>query len=220
MYVPAHFSADDDSVHELLSRNQAADLVTAGPDGLEATMLPFVYDRERATLQGHFARNNDHWRHADGREALVIVRGPDSYVTPSWYASKAEHGRVVPTWNYVVAHVHGTVTIHDDTAWLDDLVRRLTDHHEGRRAAPVVGRRRAGEVHRGTAARDRRRRGGDLPRRGQVQAQPEPARGRRRRCGRGPAIRGRRARRRRRPGASARPKLGNTNVLDRHTQET
>ena len=58
MYVPAHFSADDDSVHELLSRNQAADLVTAGPDGLDATMMPFLYDRERATLQGHFARNS------------------------------------------------------------------------------------------------------------------------------------------------------------------
>jgi transcriptional regulator len=136
MYVPAHFAPTDGAVDELLSRNDAADLVTAGPDGLEATMLPFVYDRERATLQGHFARNNDHWRHVDGREALVIVRGSDSYVTPSWYASKAEHGRVVPTWNYVVAHVHGTATIHDDTVWLDDLVRRLTDHHEGRRPTP------------------------------------------------------------------------------------
>jgi transcriptional regulator len=136
VYVPTHFMPDDDAVDELLSRYDAADLVTAGPDGLEATMLPFVYDRERAVLQGHFARNNDHWRHVDGREALVIVRGPDFYVTPSWYASKVEHGRVVPTWNYVVAHVHGTVTIHDDTAWLDDLVRRLTDHHEGPRQAP------------------------------------------------------------------------------------
>ncbi len=136
MYIPTHFAAEDDAIHELLSHHGAADLVTAGPEGLEATMLPFVYDRERGTLQGHFARNNEHWHHVDGREALVIVRGPDFYVTPSWYASKAEHGRVVPTWNYVVAHVHGTVTIHDDTAWLGDLVRRLTDHHEGRRSAP------------------------------------------------------------------------------------
>ncbi|MBJ7340647.1 FMN-binding negative transcriptional regulator [Mycolicibacterium sp.] len=136
MYVPNHFAPDDEAVHELLSRNGAADLVTVGPMGLEATLLPFVYDRARATLQGHFARNNEHWRHVDGREALVIVRGPDYYVTPSWYASKAEHGRVVPTWNYVVAHVHGTATIHDDTAWLGDLVRRLTEHHEGRRPAP------------------------------------------------------------------------------------
>ncbi|MET0475140.1 MAG: FMN-binding negative transcriptional regulator [Mycobacterium sp.] len=137
MYVPSHFAPDDDAVRDLLSRQRAADLVTAGPDGLEATTLPFHYDRERNTLQGHFARNNDHWRSADGREALVIVRGDgDAYVTPTWYASKAEHGRVVPTWNYVVAHVHGSVTIHDDPEWLADLVRRLTDHHEAGRAVP------------------------------------------------------------------------------------
>jgi transcriptional regulator len=136
MYVPTHFAPDDEAVHELLSHHGAADLVTAGPDGLEATMLPFIYDRERRALQGHFARNNDHWRRVDGQEALVIVRGPDAYVTPEWYASKAEHGRVVPTWNYVVAHVHGTVTIHDDPAWVGDLVRRLTDHHEAGRPAP------------------------------------------------------------------------------------
>lgn len=136
MYVPGYFAPDDDAVHQLLSQQRAADLVTAGENGLEATMLPFVYDRDRATLQGHFARNNEHWRHVDGREALVIIRGPDFYVTPGWYASKAEHGRVVPTWNYVVAYVHGTATIHDDTVWLGDLVRRLTDHHEERRPAP------------------------------------------------------------------------------------
>jgi transcriptional regulator len=136
MYVPAHFAADDDAVDDLLSRQRAADLVTAGPAGLEATMLPFVYDRDAGTLAGHFARNNEHWRHVDGSQALVIVRGPDCYVTPSWYPSKAEHGRVVPTWNYVTAHVHGTVTIRDDVVWLADLVRRLTDHHERARAVP------------------------------------------------------------------------------------
>ena len=136
MYVPTHFAPDDEAVHELLAHHGAADLVTAGPDGLEATMLPFLYDRERAALLGHFARSNDHWRHVDGVRALVIVRGPDSYITPTWYASKAEHGRVVPTWNYVVANVHGTVTVHDDTDWLADLVRRLTDHHEDGRPEP------------------------------------------------------------------------------------
>ncbi|MET0456106.1 MAG: FMN-binding negative transcriptional regulator [Mycobacterium sp.] len=136
MYVPTHFAPDDEAVRDLLINHGAADLVTSGSEGLQATMLPFLYDHDRATLQGHFARNNDHWRHVDGAEALVIVRGPDSYVTPTWYASKAEHGRVVPTWNYVTAHVHGVVTIHDDTAWLADLVRRLTDHHEQQRPAP------------------------------------------------------------------------------------
>jgi transcriptional regulator len=99
-------------------------------------MLPFVHDREHGTLLGHFARNNDHWERADGQRCLVIVRGPDAYISPSWYASKAEHGRVVPTWNYVTAHVHGTVTVHDDVEWLADLVRRLTDLHEADRPDP------------------------------------------------------------------------------------
>ena len=136
MYVPTHFAADDQDVQQLLAHHGAADLVTQGPDGLEATLLPFVHDADRRTLSGHFARNNDHWRRADGQRCLVIVRGPDSYVSPSWYASTAEHGRVVPTWNYMTAHVHGTVTVHDDVDWLDDLVRRLTRLHEAGRPAP------------------------------------------------------------------------------------
>ncbi|RZT83666.1 PaiB family negative transcriptional regulator [Pseudonocardia sediminis] len=136
MYVPTHFAPTDDDVRELLAHPGAADLVTSGPDGLDATMLPLVHDAGTGTLLGHVARNNDHWRRADGQSALVIVRGPDSYVSPAWYASKAEHGRVVPTWNYVTAHVHGTVTIHDDVDWLDRLVRRLTDLHETGRTDP------------------------------------------------------------------------------------
>jgi transcriptional regulator len=99
-------------------------------------MLPFVYDAERRTLQGHVARNNPQWQLPVLGEALVIVRGADSYITPSWYASKAEHGRVVPTWNYLTAHVYGTVTVHDDPVWLDGLVRRLTDKHEANRPQP------------------------------------------------------------------------------------
>jgi transcriptional regulator len=99
-------------------------------------MLPLLHDPGQGTLLGHFARNNDHWKRADGLPCLVIVRGPDSYISPNWYASKAEHGRVVPTWNYVTAHVHGHVTIHDDVDWLDSLVRRLTDAHEADRSAP------------------------------------------------------------------------------------
>ncbi|WP_224392296.1 FMN-binding negative transcriptional regulator [Pseudonocardia sp. ICBG1293] len=136
MYVPAHFAPTDEDVRQLLDRPGAADLVTAGPEGLDATLLPFVHDRGRGSLLGHLARNNDHWTRADGRQGLVIVRGPDSYVSPSWYASTAEHGRVVPTWNYVTAHVRGTVVVHDDIAWLEDVVRRLTDLHEAGRAAP------------------------------------------------------------------------------------
>ena len=134
--MPSAFAPTDEAVDALLLRHRAADLVTVGPDGLTATMLPFLYDEERRTLRGHLARNNDHWRSADGAAALVIVRGPDAYVSPSWYATKAEHGRVVPTWNYVTAHVHGVVAVHDDPAWVADLVRELTDRHEAGLAAP------------------------------------------------------------------------------------
>jgi transcriptional regulator len=136
MYVPSHFAPDAAAVDELLSRHGAADLITATPDGPRATMLPFVYDRERRALLGHFARNNDHWQQPVLGEALVIVRGPDSYISPSWYASKVEHGRVVPTWNYVTAHVRGALSIHDDVDWVADLVRRLTDQHEAGRDTP------------------------------------------------------------------------------------
>ena len=94
-------------------------------------------------------------------EALAIVRGPDAYITPGWYASKAEHGRVVPTWNYVTAHVYGRLVVHDDPVWTEDLVRRLTAKHEAYREPPVVGGRRAARVHRGAAAGDRRGRARD-----------------------------------------------------------
>ncbi|TCC52957.1 FMN-binding negative transcriptional regulator [Kribbella capetownensis] len=136
MYVPAHFAADDEAMHELLARHRAADLVTMTPDGLVATMLPFIYDRSRNVLLGHFARNNDHWKQPVLVDALVIVRGPDAYVSPAWYASKREHGRVVPTWNYITAHVHGTMTVYDDPAWVENVVRRLSDLHEAGRAEP------------------------------------------------------------------------------------
>ncbi len=133
MYVPTHFAADDDAIRDLLIHHGAADLVTATPNGLVATFLPFVYDPavdEHGALLGHVARNNDHWRQAVLGDALVIVRGPDAYVSPSWYASKAEHGRVVPTWNYVTAHVYGRLVVHDDPVWVEAFVRRLTDKHE------------------------------------------------------------------------------------------
>ena len=130
MYVPAHFAATDEDVRELLANHGAADLVTATADGLVATLLPFVYDESRHALLGHVARNNDQWQRPVLGEALVIVRGPDAYISPSWYASKAEHGRVVPTWNYVTAHVYGTLTVHDDPEWVGDIVRRLTARHD------------------------------------------------------------------------------------------
>lgn len=139
MYVPDHFRPDDDAVRELLANHGAADLVTLTDTGLVATMLPFVHDEdagEHGALLGHLARNNDQWRRPARGESLVIVRGPDAYVTPSWYASKREHGRVVPTWNYVTAHVYGELVVHDDPAWVEALVRRLTERHEAAREQP------------------------------------------------------------------------------------
>lgn len=133
MYVPAHFTPDDDAVRELLLRHGAADLITATERGLVATLVPFIHDPVAGTLRGHLARNNEQWRLPVVGEALVVVRGPDAYVSPSWYASKAEHGRVVPTWNYVTAHVHGTVEFRDDPAWVGGVVRELTDKHEAGR---------------------------------------------------------------------------------------
>ncbi|OBI13644.1 transcriptional regulator [Mycobacterium sp. E2327] len=133
MYIPAHFAADEQAVDDLLTHHGAADLITATAEGVVATMLPFVYDRGAGTLRGHLARNNDQWRRPAVGEALVIVRGPDAYVSPAWYASKAEHGRVVPTWNYVTAHVYGRLTVHDDPAWVEQNVRELTGRHEAGR---------------------------------------------------------------------------------------
>src|SRR5690349_14212853 len=136
MYIPAHFAADDATVQELLARHGAADLITLTEDGMLATMLPFAYDPaagEHGTLLGHVARNNGQWRKPALGESLAIIRGPDAYVSPSWYAAKAEHGRVVPTWNYVTAHVYGQLIVHDDPAWVEDVVRRLTAKHEAAR---------------------------------------------------------------------------------------
>jgi transcriptional regulator len=139
MYIPAHFAPDDAMVGELLHKHGAADLVTLTADGLLATMLPFIYlpgVGEHGALHGHLARSNSQWKLPAQGEALVIVRGPDAYITPNWYASKAEHHRVVPTWNYVTAHVYGRLVVHDDPAWVEGLVRRLTAKHESGMAEP------------------------------------------------------------------------------------
>jgi transcriptional regulator len=136
MYIPAHFAVDAAAVRDLLARHGAADLITLTAGGLLATMLPFAYEPaagDHGALHGHVARNNDQWRKPAQGESLAIVRGPDAYVSPSWYAAKAEHGRVVPTWNYVTAHVYGQLVVHDDPAWVEDVVRRLTAKHEAAR---------------------------------------------------------------------------------------
>jgi transcriptional regulator len=133
MYIPAHFAASPEAIRDLLTRPAAANLITMTPRGLLATLLPFTYEPsigEHGALQGHVARNNTQWSEPVIGESLVIIQGADSYISPSWYASKAEHGRVVPTWNYSTAHVYGNLVIHDDPDWLGNQVRSLTDLHE------------------------------------------------------------------------------------------
>ena len=136
LYVPRFNVMDPDAVRPFVATVATAQLVTVGADGLpDATFLPVLWDGD--CLVGHLARANAHWRRiVDGSPALAIVTGPDTYVSPSWYAAKAEHGKVVPTWNYSVVHLRGTIAVHDDPAWVRSLVTRLTDHHEQPREEP------------------------------------------------------------------------------------
>ncbi len=127
MYVPSHFAASSSLLASLLDAGALATLVTSGAGGLQATPLPLLL--VDGALQGHVARNNPQWQDS-GSEALVIVSGPDAYVSPNWYESTREHGRVVPTWNYQVVHVYGRLVAHDSSSWTADLVRRLTARYE------------------------------------------------------------------------------------------
>ncbi len=144
MYIPAHFEPDPETVTDLLLNHGAGDLITSTEAGLLATMLPFLFDPPGSrtdtgplgSLVGHVARNNGQWRTPASGQGLAILHGPDGYISPAWYETKREHGRVVPTWNYLTAHVYGQLVIHDDVAWLEVLVRRLTEKHESSRVEP------------------------------------------------------------------------------------
>jgi len=139
VYVPRFNALDDDAAVDALIRTVGAgDLVTADADGVPyATRLPLVWLREESRVIAHMALANPHWRTlTDGGAALIVVTGPQAYVSPSWYEAKAEHGRVVPTWNYSRVELRGTVRVHREAAWLRDAVTRLTDLHEQRRAQP------------------------------------------------------------------------------------
>ena len=140
MYVPPAFRMDDlPDLHAAIRAARLATLVTSTADGLMATPLPLLLSPEEGpmgTLYGHLARANPQWNTPPLHEALVIFPGPDAYVSPSWYATKQEHGRVVPTWNYVAVHAHGTPEFFEDEARLLDVVERLTDHYEAPRAEP------------------------------------------------------------------------------------
>jgi transcriptional regulator len=137
VYVPRFNALDDrDEIRRLVASVGVAQLVTVSGDGRpEATLLPLLWDDDRLVF--HVARANPHWRSIrPGAPALAVVTGPDAYVSPAWYASKAEHGRVVPTWNYSAVHFTGRVEVHEDPAWLIDAVARLTDTHERHRTEP------------------------------------------------------------------------------------
>ena len=136
LYLPHDNVMASDDVRPFVSAIGTAQLVTVGTDGApDATFLPVLWEGD--SLVGHVARANAHWRRmVEGAPALAIVTGPETYVSPSWYATKVEHGRVVPTWNYSVVHLRGRLCVHDDPDWVRALVTRLTDHHEQPRAEP------------------------------------------------------------------------------------
>lgn len=139
MYVPHHFALDDPAeVVALVASVGSADLVTVGPDGTPvATLLPIMWQPDRDRIVAHMARANPHWRLIhDDVPALAIVNAAQAYVSPSWYASKAEHGRVVPTWNYSSVHLTGTLRVHDDADWVREAVTTLTEVHESGRERP------------------------------------------------------------------------------------
>lgn len=138
MYIPHYNVMAEPDVHAFVAAMASAEIVTAGPDGIPvATLLPILWSDDGTTVTAHMARANPHWRLIEpGQPCLAIVAGPQAYISPSWYAAKAEHGRVVPTWNYSAVHLTGTATVHDDAEWLRDAVTRLTDRHERPRAEP------------------------------------------------------------------------------------
>ncbi|WP_311276758.1 FMN-binding negative transcriptional regulator [Methylobacterium sp. WCS2018Hpa-22] len=141
MYEPPHFRCDDLEAQAALIRACPLGLlVSAGAGGLMANPVPFLLDREAGeagTLRAHLARANPHWRDLDGlAECLVVFQGPDRYVTPSWYATKRETGKVVPTWNYATVQARGRPRVIEDEAWLRRQIDDLTRMREAGRDAP------------------------------------------------------------------------------------
>jgi transcriptional regulator len=140
MYVPPAFREDDPSeLRAIMREARLPTLVTSTADGLAATPLPLIFDEgegEHGVLYGHLAKANPQWKLPSNGEALIIFSGPDAYVTPSWYKSKREHGRVVPTWNYVAVHAYGRAEFFEDEDRLLEAVTRLTNLHEHPRDQP------------------------------------------------------------------------------------
>jgi len=137
MYLPKHFEqSDPQALAALMREHPLAALVTLQDGATTADHVPLECDVSARVLRGHVARANPLWQAAAGQRVLAIFRGPQAYVTPSWYPSKAATHKVVPTWNYTVVHAHGVLSAVEDAPWLRQLVGRLTDHHEAPRAQP------------------------------------------------------------------------------------
>ena len=138
MYLPTHFEETRiPTLHALIGAHPLGALVAMTGAGLDANHIPFEVDPEPApfgTLRGHIARANPLWRDfARDVEALVIFQGPGTYVSPAWYPTKQETGKVVPTWNYAVVHAHGALRFIEDRDWLRAFVSKLTNRHEAER---------------------------------------------------------------------------------------
>jgi transcriptional regulator len=141
MYLPKDFKEERvPAMHGAIRQARLGTLITLGPDGMEASHIPMLVDPEPApfgTLKGHIARANPQWRRATaGAQALAIFLGPDAYITPAWYETKRQSGKVVPTWNYVAVHAYGTLEFYEDADRLLALVTELTETHEAGRAQP------------------------------------------------------------------------------------
>lgn len=141
MYIPKAFAVGElAELHGLIEHSGVATLVCQGEQGLQASHLPLLLapgEGEFGTLYGHFARANPQWRTlAAGAEMLVVFQGAEAYVSPSFYPAKAEHGKVVPTWNYQAVHAHGRAEVFDERERLLALVSALSDKHEQRRERP------------------------------------------------------------------------------------
>ncbi|MFI8479818.1 FMN-binding negative transcriptional regulator [Pseudomonas sp. NPDC078700] len=141
MYLPSAFRQDDIGVlHDEIDKARLATVVSNGASGLQASHLPLLLVREDGqygTLYGHLARANPHWRDwQDDNQALAMFNTADAYISPAWYPAKAEHGKVVPTWNYISVHVRGSIELFDEPQRLLQLVSRLSDKHEAGRPQP------------------------------------------------------------------------------------
>ena len=141
MYIPKHFEEPNvDVLHDLIRARPLATLVTLGPDGLVANHVPLHLSPEPApygTLLGHVARANSIWKDVrPNQEALAIFHGPDAYISPTWYATKQETGKVVPTWNYAVVHAYGALRVIDDAAWVRAQLELLTTQSEAAMPTP------------------------------------------------------------------------------------